>query len=535
MAIANERMGQYLRELMNFLAQRQEADKTEVFAHLERVLQPNGDELAPEADGGPHWLNRVNWSSVILTRGTEWLSQDGGGKWSITPKGAAALAQYPDPVSFRDAAEAIYDDWRKSRPKRRAWLLRGSSVTGVNVVPNWLTDGFCSVAGSQLPPIEQGIEPADQRAVVDEAYSHLSHHELRAKSEEIVAFVTRMREGDLVLTTSEGQVYVGDIAGDWMHEASEGNRTNLRRSVQWRNPDASIDFSDLPAPLPARLQTGRTLIDLTADVELIDQLGEPTDAALVDAVETPPTRPHHEHLPQPSPEMADALFVKPEWLTEVRDVLDERRISGTCWVTSATPGRDGLARPRGGAAPRGSGDQRRVLAGRHLDHGRQLSQLHGRRVAFEHRRGLPEGLGGFQLALGVDDLGAPLALRLGLAAHGTAHGFGQLDVLDLDQRDLDAPWVGEVVDDLLELLVDLVALDQQVVELDLAEDAAQGGLGDLRRADQVVLDGDDRSDGLDDVEAPTAGTTTPVSCQSGTRCRPRLDPRHGPRGLPWRR
>jgi hypothetical protein len=100
-------------------------------------------------------------------------------------------------------------------------------------------------------------------------------------------------------------------------------------------------------------------------------------------------------------------------------------------------------------------------------------------VALEHRRGLPERLGGLQLALRVDHLRAPLALGLGLPAHRPAHRLGQLDVLDLDQRHLDAPRVGEVVDDLLELLVDLVALDQQVVELDLTEDAPQGRLRDL--------------------------------------------------------
>ena len=100
-------------------------------------------------------------------------------------------------------------------------------------------------------------------------------------------------------------------------------------------------------------------------------------------------------------------------------------------------------------------------------------------MRLQHHRGLAESGGRLLLAESVDDLGPPLAFGLGLGGHGPAHRLGQLDVLDLDQGDLDAPGVGELVDDLLEPLVDLVALDQQLVQVDLAEDAAQGGLGDL--------------------------------------------------------
>jgi hypothetical protein len=79
--------------------------------------------------------------------------------------------------------------------------------------------------------------------------------------------------------------------------------------------------------------------------------------------------------------------------------------------------------------------------------------------------------------VGVDHLGPSVAFGLGLAGHRAPHRLGQFDVLDLHHRDLDAPGVGDVVDDLLEPLVDLVAFDQELVEIDLAEDAAQGGLG----------------------------------------------------------
>jgi hypothetical protein len=56
-----------------------------------------------------------------------------------------------------------------------------------------------------------------------------------------------------------------------------------------------------------------------------------------------------------------------------------------------------------------------------------------------------------------------------------------LDVLDLDRRDLDPPRLGLLVDDLLQVLVELLALGQQRVEVGLAEHRAQRGLRDLQR------------------------------------------------------
>ena len=70
-----------------------------------------------------------------------------------------------------------------------------------------------------------------------------------------------------------------------------------------------------------------------------------------------------------------------------------------------------------------------------------------------------------ELARGVDDLRALLALGLRLLRHRALHLERQVDVLHLDHRDLDAPRIGVLVEDLLQLLVQLVALGQQLVEL----------------------------------------------------------------------
>ena len=77
---------------------------------------------------------------------------------------------------------------------------------------------------------------------------------------------------------------------------------------------------------------------------------------------------------------------------------------------------------------------------------------------------------------------------------------GQLDVLDLDRRDLDAPGLGLLVDDLLQLDVEPLALGEQRVELGLAEHRAQRGLRDLGGGEEEVLDLGDRLVRVDDAE-----------------------------------
>ena len=62
-------------------------------------------------------------------------------------------------------------------------------------------------------------------------------------------------------------------------------------------------------------------------------------------------------------------------------------------------------------------------------------------------------------------LGAADALGFRLLGDRPDHDLVQVDVLELDVRDLDAPGVRLLVDDLLEMLVEALALPEQVVEI----------------------------------------------------------------------
>ena len=96
-----------------------------------------------------------------------------------------------------------------------------------------------------------------------------------------------------------------------------------------------------------------------------------------------------------------------------------------------------------------------------------------------------------QLAGGVNDLGALLALGLGLPRHRALHVLRQIDVLHFDGRHLDPPGIGALIEDLLQLLIEVVPLRQQIIQIDLAQHAAQRRLRQLRRGVVVVLDFDD--------------------------------------------
>src|SRR5580704_5173556 len=135
-----------------------------------------------------------------------------------------------------------------------------------------------------------------------------------------------------------------------------------------------------------------------------------------------------------------------------------------------------------------------------LSHGLEEAQLQRNRLLAHHRGGLHHFFRSLKFALGVDDLCAPFALGFGLLGHRTLHGVGQRDILDLNRRDFDAPRFGLPVDDLLQFLVDRLALRKQVIQRGLTEHAAQRRLRHQRSGFEKVLYFHDRGLWIDDPE-----------------------------------
>src|SRR4030042_1798782 len=108
--------------------------------------------------------------------------------------------------------------------------------------------------------------------------------------------------------------------------------------------------------------------------------------------------------------------------------------------------------------------------------------------------------GGLKFALGMDDLGPALSFSFGLLGDRPDHRFRKVHVFRFYELDLDPPGVGVLIQDLLQLGVQFLPLGEEVVEFDLAQHAAQGRLRQLGWGIEIVLNVDDRFEGLYDSE-----------------------------------
>ena len=69
---------------------------------------------------------------------------------------------------------------------QRAWLVRGTSVKGTSIVPEWIDEGFMSLPASMLPMLPPDASDEDIKAAVDSGYSTLGYSQREAKFEEIL-------------------------------------------------------------------------------------------------------------------------------------------------------------------------------------------------------------------------------------------------------------------------------------------------------------------------------------------------------------
>ena len=120
---------------------------------------------------------------------------------------------------------------------RRAWLVRGSNVGGHDLVGTWLREDFVSLRTRPLEPVDSAVSGEKLHRVVDEAYADASYNQRRQLFEDLSTFLTRMSAGDVLATTSQGQLHVGRLAGqpEWV-----------------QSPDGALE-----PPPPGRLGGGR--------------------------------------------------------------------------------------------------------------------------------------------------------------------------------------------------------------------------------------------------------------------------------------
>ncbi|TMQ98960.1 AAA family ATPase [Actinomadura soli] len=199
---------------------------------------------------------------------------------------------------------------------RRAWLIRASAVPGGDLIRDlWLVEGVCSLAASRLRDLPAGASREEIAEAVREDYSGAGTEERAHRAAEFHAFLSRMRENDVVVTNDGSAIYLGVVDGSPSFVNSVGERANLQRPVNWRNADRPIDYGDLPDEFSVLVgNPDAEIVELTPFLpELENLLGEPVDV---------PERVMR--LPDATEGLARELLVGREWLQECVELLRER-------------------------------------------------------------------------------------------------------------------------------------------------------------------------------------------------------------------
>jgi 5-methylcytosine-specific restriction protein B len=322
-------------------ARRKYEDRLHTIADLLERVPPGSwtshEDLADLVDGSPDEIAAL-LADTYLENSHRVLTADGD-----LPPAARLHARYRvGDLRRKLADEGVEFDGRRADPGQRvtaevlrdapdltvspevtsprAWLVRGANVDGADLVPSWLADGFVSLAASQLPELDDDVDTTRLRQVVEENYRHKSYSVREKLLGYFTAFLRGMREGDHLLTVHRGEVHLGRVTGAAYQVDSTDRRSNLRRPVAWVDPHRPRQLTDLPAPLPSLIASQDDLIDLTDALDAVERV----HADLVP--EQPSVGPAPEaRLADVTAEAAAHLLVDLDWLTELRDLLAERR------------------------------------------------------------------------------------------------------------------------------------------------------------------------------------------------------------------
>ncbi len=237
--------------------------------------------------------------------------------------GRAAQAQRLTADALKELLDARTAEDEIPTPAKRAWMVRGTSVDGFNLVPEWLREGFVSLSASQLGSLDPGASYDELKQAVETAYQHKSYAYRGQRLEELDRFLRRIHEGDLVLIPMHGGVYIGEVVGPARFIGSAAPHSNLRRNVRWFNATEPIDGSQLRAPVPALLQSQAYVVDLT---EAYDQLSDLIPRGLAPELPAKPPEPKRELRFNPvTPEFAARMLLDQAELDKIRDLLWERK------------------------------------------------------------------------------------------------------------------------------------------------------------------------------------------------------------------
>jgi 5-methylcytosine-specific restriction protein B len=209
---------------------------------------------------------------------------------------------------------------------RKAWLVRGSSVRGEDLIPRWLAEKICSLPATRLGDARPGMSREEITKLVEAGYASDSYNERNTKVDEFYNFLSRMDADDLVATTSQEEMRLGRISGRATLMPGRDGLADLVRPVDWAT-GAPVDLPDLAPSLLARLRVQQDVVDLTRDLPQLAPLLDLAGTANEEEVEEAEERASAPWavLPRVESALAQELHLPEQWLQEIVAVLRDRR------------------------------------------------------------------------------------------------------------------------------------------------------------------------------------------------------------------
>lgn len=341
--VTTRRLGELQRAVFTVLSR--EPDGLAVQGVQKRAEQicpptPFEEQDYPKQPGVRRYPKLLRFCTITSVK-AGWLIKDAG-VWRLTDSGREAISTYTDPEAFQRAAVAAYKSWKADQQSnvvytaeevaedseaarleagetqsRRAWLVRGANVNGVNVLPQWFEAGYCSIGWHEVQDFSPGTPKLEIAKLVKAALpdAHIVSQGLSVGV--LDRFVNEMHVGDIVVTVDGPKVYVGVIDGDPTYTGQPS--VTRQRKVAWSNVAKPFLRAQLSQEAADGLRGQLTLSDLTGQLSEFAECGGLEIDPILELTKSEAS------VAVPDQQLADRLFLPLDWLRETVDLLNDKR------------------------------------------------------------------------------------------------------------------------------------------------------------------------------------------------------------------
>jgi 5-methylcytosine-specific restriction protein B len=341
--ITRRRLGEIQRAIFQVLLDHPDGLPVKELTQQAEVLcpaTPFENEAYPNNPAVRRYPKTQRFATITAVK-AGWLIKEKG-VWRLTDRGRLAFKEHADPDEFQRAAIQGYQQWQAENPtksydaaeeaedaeaarleasdqprRRRSWLVRGANVDGVNLLPRWFADSFCSIQWRELPDIAAGTPKVEIAKLVKQYLPDATAVSQGLSVGVLDRFLNEIQVGDVVVTVDGPRVYVGEVTGDPTYSGEK--LVTRQRAVAWKNATNPFLRSQLSSDAADGLRGQLALSDLTAHLAEFATLGGVEVDAFIE-VPVPDAV-----IPEPDQALADRLLMPLDWLAETVDLLNDKR------------------------------------------------------------------------------------------------------------------------------------------------------------------------------------------------------------------